>query len=54
MSKWDNNTVAIFSLVVIVCLAIALQIEGAKDIANVAIGGLVGFMSGKNSVSNNT
>jgi hypothetical protein len=47
MFKLDNNTIAIGCVTLIVIVGTILKVEGVKDIANVAIGGLVGFLAGK-------
>ena len=41
MLRPDNNTVALMCMTLIVCLAMALRIEGAKEIT-LAIGGALG------------
>ena len=41
MLRPDNNTVALMCMTLIVCLAMALKIEGAKEIT-LAIGGALG------------
>ena len=41
MLKPDNNTVALLCMTLIVCLAMALRIDGAKEIT-LAIGGALG------------
>ena len=41
MPRPDNNTVALMCMTLIVCLAMALKIEGAKEIT-LAIGGALG------------
>lgn len=41
MLRPDNNTVALMCMTLIVCLAMALKVEGAKEIT-LAIGGALG------------
>ena len=50
MKVYDNNTVALLCLTIIVCLGIVYRIDGAKEIALTITGAIGGWMAKGSSV----